>query len=284
MSGEVAALSAALLWTLASGLWKTLSGHATAVQLNGLKNGLATLLFLPVLLEVPWREQPMAVAALFVSGAIGIALGDSLYLAALRRIGTRRTLTLEATGPVLASLGSPLIQGDPLTVTDFAGALLVAAAVLMIARSGLPDQTAGVSNRAGFLLAFGAVLSGLVGAFVARSVLIDGAFTPLDSAAIRLLGGTVALLPIWCRHLPIQGLQAIGLKTRIITATVLGTNLGILLQQQVFKSLPVGPGVTLMSTAPLMAVAIARWRGQPLQPMDWTAAVLGVSGVALTSL
>ena len=284
MSGEVAALSAALLWTLASGLWRTLSGHATAVQLNGLKNGLATLLFLPVLLEVPWREQPMAVAALFVSGAIGIALGDSLYLAALRRIGTRRTLTLEATGPVLASLGSPLIQGDPLTVTDFAGALLVAAAVLMIARSGLPDQTAGVSNRAGFLLAFGAVLSGLVGAFVARSVLIDGAFTPLDSAAIRLLGGTVALLPIWCRHLPIQGLQAIGLKTRIITATVLGTNLGILLQQQVFKSLPVGPGVTLMSTAPLMAVAIARWRGQPLQPMDWTAAVLGVSGVALTSL
>ena len=284
MSGEVAALSAALLWTLASGLWRTLSGHATAVQLNGLKNGLATLLFLPVLLEVPWREQPMAVAALFVSGAIGIALGDSLYLAALRRIGTRRTLTLEATGPVLASLGSPLIQGDPLTVTDFAGALLVAAAVLMIARSGSPDQTAGVSNRGGFLLAFGAVLSGLIGAFVARSVLIDGAFTPLDSAAIRLLGGTVALLPIWCRHLPIQGLQAIGLKTRIITATVLGTNLGILLQQQVFKSLPVGPGVTLMSTAPLMAVAIARWRGQPLQPMDWTAAVLGVSGVALTSL
>ena len=284
MSGEVAALSAALLWTLASGLWRTLSGHATAVQLNGLKNGLATLLFLPVLLEVPWREQPMAVAALFVSGAIGIALGDSLYLAALRRIGTRRTLTLEATGPVLASLGSPLIQGDPLTVTDFAGALLVAAAVLMIARSGLPDQTAGVSNRAGFLLAFGAVFSGLVGAFVARSVLIDGAFTPLDSAAIRLLGGTVALLPIWCRHLPIQGLQAIGLKTRIITATVLGTNLGILLQQQVFKTLAVGPGVTLMSTAPLMAVAIARWRGQPLQPMDWTAAVLGVSGVALTSL
>ena len=284
MSGEVAALSAALLWTLASGLWRTLSGHATAVQLNGLKNGLATLLFLPVLLEVPWREQPMAVAALFVSGAIGIALGDSLYLAALRRIGTRRTLTLEATGPVLASLGSPLIQGDPLTVTDFAGALLVAAAVLMIARSGSPDQTAGVSNRGGFLLAFGAVLSGLIGAFVARSVLIDGAFTPLDSAAIRLLGGTVALLPIWCRHLPIQGVQAIGLKTRIIMATVLGTNLGILLQQQVFKTLPVGPGVTLMSTAPLMAVAIARWRGQPLQPMDWTAAVLGVSGVALTSL
>ena len=284
MSGEVAALSAALLWTLASGLWRSLSCHATAVQLNGLKNGLATLLFLPVLLGVPWREQPMAVAALFVSGAIGIALGDSLYLAALRRIGTRRTLTLEATGPVLASLGSPLIQGDPLTVTDFAGALLVAAAVLMIARSGSPDQTAGVSNRAGFLLAFGAVLSGLVGAFVARSVLIDGAFTPLDSAAIRLLGGTVALLPIWCRHLPIQGLQAIGLKTRIITATVLGTNLGILLQQQVFKTLPVGPGVTLMSTAPLMAVAIARWRGQPLQPIDWTAAVLGVSGVALTSL
>lgn len=284
MSGELAALSAALMWTLASGLWRTLSSHATAIQLNGLKNGLATLVFLPVLVGVPWREQPMGLAALLVSGAVGIALGDSLYLAALRRIGTRRTLTLEATGPVLASLGSLLIQGDPITATDFAGASLVAAAVLLIAWSGSPDQTATESNRTGFLLAFAAVLSGLIGAFLARSVLVQGSFTPLDSAAIRLLGGTVALFPIWCRHLPIQGIQAMGLKPRIIMATLLGTNFGILLQQQVFQTLAVGPGVTLMSTAPLMAVAIARWRGQPLQPMDLTAAVLGVSGVALTSL
>ena len=55
---------------------------------------------------------------------------------------------------MLASLGSPLIQGDPLTVTDFAGALLVAAAVLMIARSGLPDQTAESATEQGSL-AFG---------------------------------------------------------------------------------------------------------------------------------
>lgn len=284
MSGELAALSAALMWTLASGLWRTLGSHATAVQLNGLKNGLATLLFLPVLLEIPWRDQPMGVAALLLSGGVGIALGDSLYLAALRRIGTRRTLTLEATGPVLASLGSLLIQGDPITATDFAGASLVAVAVLLIARFGSPDQAAMERNRTGFLLAFGAVVSGLFGAFLARSVLLQGTFTPLDSAAIRLLGGTIALSPIWCRHLPIRGIQARGLQTRIVVATLLGTNLGILLQQHVFQTLAVGPGVTLMSTAPLMAVAIARWRGQALQPMDWTAAVLGVSGVALISL
>ena len=154
----------------------------------------------------------------------------------------------------------------------------------MIARSGSPDQTAGVSNRAGFLLAFGAVFSGLIGAFVARSVLIDGAFTPLDSAAIRLLGGTVALLPIWCRHLPIQGLQASGLKTRIITATVLGTNLGILLQQQVFKTLPVGPGSDLDEHRTADGRRHRAKRGQASADADWTAAVLGVSGVALTSL
>ena len=67
-------------------------------------------------------------------------------------------------------------------------------------------------------------------------------------------------------------------------ATVLGTNLGIVLQQVVFQQLPVGPGVTLMSTAPVMALVAARFEGDPLQPRGIAAAVLAVAGVAFTCL
>ena len=49
MIGAMAALAAALAWTTASGLWRSLSDQGSALQLNALKNGLATLLFLPVL-------------------------------------------------------------------------------------------------------------------------------------------------------------------------------------------------------------------------------------------
>ena len=111
MIGVMAALAAALAWTTASGLWRSLSDQGSALQLNALKNGLATLLFLPVLALLPWQDNAAAIAMLLLSGGVGIAAGDSFYLAALRRLGTRRTLTLEAVGPVLASLGSVMLMG-----------------------------------------------------------------------------------------------------------------------------------------------------------------------------
>ena len=123
-------------------------------------------------------------------------------------------------------------------------------------------------DRNGFLLAFGSVISGLSGAFLARGVLIQGEYSALDSAAIRLLGGMVVLLPIWWRRQSLPRLVTFDGQGRVLLATLLGTNVGILLQQMVFRTLAVGPGVTLMSTAPLMALAIARMRGQRLEPRN----------------
>ena len=135
MIGVMAALAAALAWTTASGLWRSLSDQGSALQLNALKNGLATLLFLPVLALLPWQDNAAAIAMLLLSGGVGIAAGDSFYLAALRRLGTRRTLTLEAVGPVLASLGSVMLMGERLGARAWVGALLVAGAVVLVADS-----------------------------------------------------------------------------------------------------------------------------------------------------
>ena len=97
-----------MAWTGASALWRSLSGRMSAIRLNAIKNGLASLLFLPVLLTLPHHTEAHAVVLLLISGLIGIAAGDSFYLGALRRLGTRRTLTVEASGPVLASIAGVL--------------------------------------------------------------------------------------------------------------------------------------------------------------------------------
>ena len=101
-----------MAWTSASALWRSVSSLGHSRQLNGWKNGMATLVFLPVLLGIPWLEQGRAVALLLLSGVIGIAAGDCFYLSALRRLGTRRTLTVEACGPVLAGIGSVLLMRE----------------------------------------------------------------------------------------------------------------------------------------------------------------------------
>ena len=250
MTGQFAALGAALAWTLASGLWRSLSHQGSALALNAWKNGMASLIFLPVLVSLPWLDNRDAVPWLLLSGVVGIAAGDSFYLAALRRLGTRRTLTVEALGPVLASVGSVVLMGEALSPQAWVGAAMVTTAVVLVAGSSVDLSR----DRAGLALALMAVICGLVGAFLAREVLSTTALTPLQTAPVRLCGG-------W-----------------------LGTNLGILLQQMVFQQMAVGPGVTLMSTAPVMALLIGRFEGDPIQPRGVAAALLAVAGVACTSL
>ena len=77
MAGLLAALGAAMVWTTASSLWRSVSSSGSALQLNTVKNGLATLLFLPVLLSLPWGDNGQGVALLLLSGVIGIAIGNT---------------------------------------------------------------------------------------------------------------------------------------------------------------------------------------------------------------
>lgn len=279
MTGQLAALSAALAWTLASGLWRSLSSQGSALVLNAWKNGLASLIFLPVLLTLPWRDNSGAAGWLLLSGVVGIAAGDSFYLAALRRLGTRRTLTVEALGPVLASLGSVLLMGEMLGVRAWSGAAMVTIAVGLVAGPSA-DLT---RDRRGLSLALLAVICGLGGAFLAREVLISSSLTPLQTASVRLVGGWLGLLPLLRRQAATLRIWTHPWSGRVVVATLLGTNAGILLQQIVLQQMAVGPGVTLMSTAPVMALVIGRFEGDPIQPRGVAAAVLAVGGVALVS-
>ena len=280
MTGQFAALGAALAWTLASGLWRSLSHQGSALALNAWKNGMASLIFLPVLVSLPWLDNRDAVPWLLLSGVVGIAAGDSFYLAALRRLGTRRTLTVEALGPVLASVGSVVLMGEALSPQAWGGAAMVTTAVALVAGSSVDLSR----DRAGLALALMAVICGLVGAFLAREVLSTTALTPLQTASVRLCGGWLGLVPLLL-HRAEAALPSIRARRgRVLLATLLGTNLGILLQQMVFQQMAVGPGVTLMSTAPVMALLIGRFEGDPIQPRGVAAALLAVAGVACTSL
>jgi len=278
MTGHLAALSAALSWTLASGLWRSLSNKGSALALNAWKNGLASLIFLPVLSTLPWQDNSTAVGWLLLSGVVGIAAGDSFYLAALRRLGTRRTLTVEALGPVLASVGSVLLMDEGLGLETWIGAAMVTTAVALVAA---PSSGLG-RDATGLLLALLAVLCGLGGAFLAREVLTSTSLTPLQTASVRLCGGCLALLPLYRPSTQSRRNWSRDEVAKVALATLLGTNAGILLQQMVLQTMAVGPAVTLMSTAPVMALVIGRFEGDPIQPRGVAAAMLAVGGVAFT--
>lgn len=271
-----------MAWTTASALWRSLSQFGTAIELNGLKNGLALLFFLPFLFTLPWTDQTGAIVVLLLSGVIGIAAGDSFYLGGLRRLGTQRALTVEAIGPVLASMGGVLMMGDTVRPAAWAGALLVSCAVVLVAQQSKASSATN-GTAFGLLLCVLAVMCGLSGAFLSRHVLITSSLSPMQTAAVRLLGGWLGLLPLLRGRLSPKHLPT-GVMAEVVLATLLGTNLGIVLQQIVFQSLPVGQGITLMSTAPVMALFLHRLEGESLQWQGVVAGLLAVSGVALSSL
>ncbi|MFM9102927.1 MAG: EamA family transporter [Cyanobium sp.] len=290
--GVMAALAGALSWTLASGLWRRLPTSLGPAELNLLKNLLALGLLLPLL---PWLAQPLAprqAVLQLASGVLGIAAGDSFYFAALRRLGTRRTLTLEAGGPVLTSAAGMVLLLEAPSPRQWFGVVLVCLALLLVAGQAPPgDRRGRLQRQQGLGLGLGllALACGRAGALLAWAALRETHLPPLQAAALRLGGAVLVMLPL------LPGLGKL-LRRRwgprpaqvrwllLLAATLLGTVAGIALQQLALAQLPVGLAVSLLSTSPVMAVLLAGAEGDRPGWRGWLAALLVLAGMALLLL
>jgi len=265
VSGALAALAAALCWTLASFCWRRLPSSLGASELNLLKNTLGLALLLPLQL-LHWQALPAGAWLLMgASGVLGIAAGDSLFFAALRRLGTRRTLTIEAAAPVVTTLAGLALLAEWPSRSQLLGLALVSAAVLLAARrqrgAGAAQAPPALSSQ-GVLLALLAVLCASGGALLARRVLAAQLISPWQAASIRLGAATLVQLPLAPALLAAAsgGVGPRPARRRwpwVLLATLLGTTLGIALQQSALARLPLGQAMTLMATAPAMAVLLA---------------------------
>ena len=326
--GVVAALAAALCWTLASSLWRRLPTSLGPGQLNLLKNLVALALQLPLLLALVAFGAPGAggapgyagaapVALLLLSGVVGIALGDSFYLAALRRLGTRRALTFDAAGPALSAIGAALLLAEVPAPRQWLGIALISLAVLLVAAqtprqapataagslgsigspgfrapTGLlgPSGSTGPyvhsQQGLGILLALAAVFCGVAAALLSRAALREGLFSPLLSATLRLGAAALVMLPMLWR-LPTAARRPLPAQRRwplLLLATLLGTCAGLVLQQTALAQLKGGLAVALLSTGPVMALPLAHLEGDRPGALGLAAALLAVLGVALVAI
>ena len=288
--GVAAALGAALCWTLASALWRQLPTSLGPARLNLLKNLVALGFQLPALLILGQAElgPSWPTLLLVLSGLLGIGLGDSFYFAALRRLGTRRTLTFDAGGPaVTAGAGAVLLAEVP-APRQWLGIALISLAVLLVARQKPSEGQAVLlgQQRFGIVCALAALLCGGGGALLARAALRDSLFSPLQSATIRLAAAALVLLPLLWR-LPAPGRLPQPAQLRwplLLIATLLGTSAGIVLQQMALDRLKGGLAVALLATAPVMAVPLAPLEGDRPGVLGISAALLALAGVTLVAI
>ena len=261
MIGIISAFGASLSWTYACSIWRTKTILYKPVEINLLKNIFAFIIFSPTLLFINYLTEYKYFFFLILSGIIGIGLGDTFYLKSLKLIGTRKTLSIEALSPLIASITGELFINENLPLQSWIGIIIVTITLFSIIKkksSLIGENLKLVDTDISFkklIYSFSSVLCAVIAALLSRVVLLESDLHPIETTEIRLLGGIIFLLPI--NNLEINSFISNSdrkEKIRFMISIILGSNIGILLQQIVFKTLPLGIGWTLLSTSPIISL------------------------------
>ena len=288
MIGIISALLASLSWTFACFIWRKQTQYFSAIEVNLLKNIIAILIFSPIFAFIDWNNNLINIVILITSGIIGIGVGDSLYIKSLKLLGTRLTLTIESISPIIANILGILIINEIPSFNGVLGSIIVTCSIiLIIKRRRETNQFNYIKNnlQIGLLYSFLSVFCAVLAASLSRLILINTNIYPIQTTAIRLIGGIIILLPI-SRFKIIKIFNSINnkIKLNLLIGTIFGTNLGIFLQQIVFQSLPIGVGWTLLSTSPFFSLIFAKQEGEKIDLITIVLLFTTIFGVFLSFL
>ena len=286
MIGFFAAITAVFSWTFACSIWRKESKILLPRQINIYKNIFASIIFFPVVFSISWISQTYSIFILMLSGIVGIAIGDTLYINSLKILGTRKTLSFEALTPIIATILGSLTINEIYSTKVWIGCLLVSFSLFMIVRQKTYEKDESKDlNIYGIFYALGSIFCAVFAALMSRVILISSTLSPLQTTEIRLLSASIFLILIFKRDLlSLFFKRSIPKKTHanLILSTFLGTNLGIYFQQVVFKSLPIGVGWTLLSLSPILALFIAKKEKEKINKLTICFSLLSFIGVAIT--
>ncbi len=152
--GEAAALIAALTWSGTSVAMASLSARVTPVAMSALRLSVASLL-LPLALLLSGQTGAVADApasaiwAMIGSGILAYALGDTLYIAALKSLGVQRAFTVSMTLFILLSVaGGIVLLDEEFHWYQIVGSAFVGAGILLIVRGRSSSTPAGAGRNA----------------------------------------------------------------------------------------------------------------------------------------
>ncbi len=208
MIGELAALGAALVWAISSLLLKPLSTRFTPLALQSLRC-LAAAIFLGAALlamgaagllsQVPlWRA-----GALILATFIGIGIGESFFIAALRYIDVSRAYPIAMCGyPLVTILLVALFMGEKVTWGTLGGALLVVMGIYLIVlpkgKGILPFPLPSGKERRGILFVLLTMVAWGSATAIIRASL--GGTNVLVANFLRISGVALLLLPLTFRQ------------------------------------------------------------------------------------
>lgn len=282
--GDAMALGCALAWAIAVLSFSKLRAIEPA-PLNLFKNAVAAVLLLLTMLVAGVRfdlsRSALDWGALILSGVLGLAVADTLFLAGLRRIDASVAAICDcAYSPTVVVL-SVLVLGEPLRSGLLMGAPLVVVGLLVVSwkRRG---STKPVDAR-GVALCIAGVVTTAIGVVLAKPALDRSDL--IEATTIRLAAGSIALFayeallgrartvlslfrpqPAWRWALP---------------ATLMGTYVSMLLWLGGMKYGTASRAALLNQMGAVFVLVLSRLSGEVVPRRRWAGAGIAIAGAVV---
>jgi transporter family protein len=293
LSGELLALTSALLWAISSALIAVGAKRLHVVPLNLVRCLVSTLFFwmlLPfyggwqALADIPPSAWPWLVVS--VLGLL--VIGDTLYFRSMDLAGVSWAMPVASINPLWAVLLAVFFVGEPLTWSLLGGALLVVLGIVLVSRPTGKAATANPADprarRTGLLMALAVSILWALGLVALKpgtegihSVVANSFRQPL--AALMLLGLSL-LRGRW------QDLKELDRRSWavIVVGSLVGTGLGAIFFIMAIQVAGAGRTAVLTSTSPILAIPFSvLWLHE--RPTRWTLAgtLFTTMGIALVA-
>ncbi|HEY9638957.1 MAG TPA: DMT family transporter [Coleofasciculaceae cyanobacterium] len=287
-TGELAALSAALIWAIASFIYLGLGKQMPPLVLNFAKSSIAiALILLTLLLQGNFdpNMSRLSLGLLLLSGAIGIGVGDTAFFASLNCLGARRSLLMEALAPPLAALLASVFLAEHLSLKAWAGILLTVGGIVWVVAERSADEVLELRPLRGIGFGLLAAFGQAGGAVLSRAGLAELSVSPLWSTLIRLLAGVLVLFLLilpqrqtWSSFQPLRSQRFLLI---LIATSFMGTYLGLGLQQTALKYTATGIAQALTATSPLFVLPVAIALGEQVTVRAILGVLIAISGIWL---
>lgn len=290
--GEFYALACALAWAIAVILFKKSGESLAPLPLNLFKNllGLALMLLTVLVFSgAAWPDMPPeAVLLAFLSGFLGIGVGDTLYFRALNAIGASRMAVAQTLYSPFVIVLSALFLAERLGLWQFAGVALVLGGILLVNYDPRAAQADVHSIRRGVLEGGLAVLLMAAGVVIAKPLLERYDF--LWTVSLRIVGGVMGLLlyVLW-QERELAGMWRAFRGVRhwpaVIAGSVVGTYISMMLWLAGYKYTQASIAAVLNEMAAVFILALAAvFLHDRLVPRQLFGSAVAVAGVLLVVL
>ena len=300
--GAAAALASSFTWALTSVLLTSQAGRVSPLVMSAIRSATASLLLFGMLVATWGFAQYDAMTAITGlsmagSGIMGQALGDTLYINALGRLGVNRSFPITNSAyPFLTFLLAVLILGEDIKWTTPIGGLLIVAGITWIVLEQRRADAAGnvhVEVMRGVLFAVAAAFAWSLATVWLRGQ--QGNLDAIGAATIRIPAAslaTIATVAVLSQTAmasrastaPSRSLSRESVAV-IAAAGILGTGVGSVLFIYAVENIGAAKTAFLTTSAPLFALPMGMlFLSERLTPRELLGTAVTIVGIWLVLL